>query len=246
MALVHLFQVPDAPHEQAREFMRAIASGEIGVWEMLFLQLVIYPRLRRTRSEVGVTLVELHKLAARLTALDVDGNPVEKPGLVKYLLNNDIIIGTTQEAIDQGTARVVMEMNVARVTPLEQEKMDDVMSWACNWSAYVSSEDSPDRMRLHAAFEGFLTIRPEYPQVPAAHGQEDQPEDPEGPATAPASAPDCNPCSEIPDWAYDPQFRPYWQGDLPPRAETTTQDDDDDDDFPAWVLDHHAFNTAKN
>ena len=246
MALVHLFQVPDVPHEQAREFMRAIASGEIGVWEMLFLQLVIYPRLRRKRSEVGVTLVELHKLAARLTALDADDNPVEKPGLVKYLLNNDILVGTTQEAIDQGTARVVMEMNVARVTPLEPEKMEDVMSWACNWSAYVSSEDSPDRMRLHAAFEGFLSIRPEYPQVPAAHGQEDQPEDPAEPATAPASAPDCNPCSEIPDWAYDPQFRPYWQGDLPPRAETTTQDDDDDDDFPAWVLDHHAFNTAKN
>ena len=205
MALVHLFQVPDAPHEQAREFMRAIASGEIGVWEMLFLQLVIYPRLRRTRSEVGVTLVELHKLAARLTALDVDGNPVEKPGLVKYLLNNDIIIGTTQEAIDQGTARVVMEMNVARVTPLEQEKMDDVMSWACNWSAYVSSEDSPDRMRLHAAFEGFLTIRPEYPQVPAAHGQEDQPES----AEEPASEPDCAPRPETAACAYRGTGTPF-------------------------------------
>ena len=243
MALAYLFNVHEISHRQATPFMASITKGEIGVREMLWLLIMEYPRIKRGTK---CKLPEILTMAARMHARHENGDLRVSHCEFNEILNSVLLRKGTPQEIYAEYLRVEAVMLNARKTGLAPENMEALQGWACLWAQYVTTL-VPEQQAAYDYYQDDLLIRSEYPvDSQEEAGQEDQPEDPAEPATAPASGPDCNPCSEIPDWAYDPQFRPYWQGDLPPRAETTTQDDDDDDDFPAWVLDHHAFNTAKN
>ena len=242
MALVRLFQIPVLKHKDARDFFTALNNESFGVDEMLWLQLIHYPENKSpVLSGFGQMIDFAKSVQWRGYGTDDAGSEFKKMEkemdrwLVPFYL-------TKPEEKRQFRDEIRLEMVNVQTPALYPEFLDQIATWADHWRFFVEVRDDYSK-----------TASYKYPNRIVRNyyaAQEDdwqaQTEDPAEPATAPASAPDCNPCSEIPDWAYDPQFRPYWQGDLPPRAETTTQDDDGDDDFPAWVLDHHAFNTAKN
>jgi len=242
MALLRLFRIPVLKHEDARDFFTALNNESFGVDEMLWLQLIHYPENKSpVLSGFGQMIDFAKSVQWRGYGTDDAGSEfknMEKEmdrWLVPFYL-------TKPEEKRQFRDEIRLEMVNVQTPALYPEFLDQIATWADHWRFFVEVRDDYSK-----------TASYKYPNRIVRNfyaAQEDdwqaQTESPAEPATAPASAPDCNPCSEIPDWAYDPQFRPYWQGDLPPRAETTTQDDDDDDDFPAWVLDHHAFNTAKN
>jgi len=201
MALVHLFQPASVTHPQAREFMKAIAQAEIGVREMLWLQVIIYPRLLWRKSRTDLTLPDLRELAAELNARYDTGYRRVAESDFQFTLNA-YLFRAGQDSIAREYSRVSMEMIRARNTPLEQEKMEDVMNWAGAWAGHISNEDWK---KMPMDQNDFLIIRPDYPQVPAAHGQEDQPEDP----AEPASEPDCAPRPETAAWAYRGTGTPF-------------------------------------
>lgn len=189
MALVHLFRLPDVTHKQAREFMTAIAKDEIGVREMLWLQVTIFPRILRRKSLTDLSLPKLREMAAELNARYDTGYRQVEESEFQFMLNAYLFRAIDEESTAREFSRVAAEMTRARNTPLEQEKMEDVMNWAGTWAGHISNEDWG---KMQMGQNDFLIIRPEYPEV-----AEDGHEDPQSvaPPEIMAPAPDTPPAA---------------------------------------------------
>jgi hypothetical protein len=187
MRLAHLLNIQTIGHQEARSFNTRITNGTLGTLEFLWLVLVWYPRNTGTYS--GSIVALLKRFPGQLESPDSSARRVLDKALVDLLITSN-----NPREISDMKEQIVFLCDVTKSLPMTDAQIPDMEAWASLWRCYVTlrKTDVAEADKMKARYFTHLLVQEGYPAMEEEAGQEDQPEDPE----EPASEPECNSGSE--------------------------------------------------
>ena len=193
MRLVHLLNIQTVGHQEARSFNTRITNGTLGTLEFLWLVLVWYPR--NTGTYVGGIMSLLKHLPGQMESATSPARKELEKAMQDYLITSD-----NPAEISDMKKQIVFLCDVTKSLPMTDAQIPDVEAWVSLWQCYVTlrKTDVAEADKMKARYFTHLLVQEGYPAMEEEAGQEDQPEDPE----EPASEPECNSGSETAEWAY--------------------------------------------
>ncbi len=193
MRLAHLLNIQTIGHQEARSFNTRITNGTLGTLEFLWLVLVWHPR--NTGTYVGGIMSLLKHLPGQMESATSPARKELDKAMQDYLITSD-----NPREISDMKKQIVFLCDVTKSLPMTDAQIPDMEAWASLWRCYVTlrKTDVAEADKMKARYFTHLLVQEGYPAMEEEAGQEDQPEDPE----EPASELDCAPRPETAEWAY--------------------------------------------